>query len=144
MKKTYSKILSISLILFTLSCNQKKDERLNDALDVKKTSISGKSYLNFLKNEHDFGTITKDELVKFDFEFINESEKPIIVYKADVSCGCLSTNIPIKPILKGDKGTVSVTANTKMLDGYFDKKVYVTSNADNDVVLLHVKGFVNK
>ena len=82
--------------------------------------------------------------MKFNFEFTNKSEKPIIIQKADVSCGCISTRIPDKPIIKGEKGVVEVSVDTKQINGHFKKSVYVKSNAENDVVLLHVKGSVKK
>lgn len=68
----------------------------------------------------------------------------IIIYKADVSCGCISTKIPDKPIVNGEKGGIEVAVDTKQVSGYFQKSVYVKSNAENDVIFLHVKGSVKK
>lgn len=147
--KTHLKILIIFAGLLVVSCNQKeKTNNDNNSISEEVVSKSAQSVLIFEKKEHDFGTVDgtdkNKEFVKFNFEFTNKSEKPIIIQKADVSCGCISTRIPDKPIIKGEKGVVEVSVDTKQINGHFKKSVYVKSNAENDVVLLHVKGSVKK
>lgn len=134
-------------VLFS-SCNLR--EKSPDSIVNTKQIIldSEKPYLDFKRKEYNFGTIDGNdknkEFVNFDFEFTNESEKPIIIQKADISCGCISTKISNKPVLKGEKGVIKVSVDTKQLNGYFRKSIYIKSNAENGIALLHIKGSVNK
>lgn len=128
--------------LIVLSCNQKKEYK--DKTTSKSTiSVSEKPYLIFTKKEYDLGTIDRrNELINLDFKFFNKSKQPIIIKKADVSCGCISVKIPHKPILKNKRGVVKISINTKQLRGYFIKQIFISSNAQNNLVILTIKGNV--
>lgn len=145
--------IHLSIFVFCIgvlasSCHQKKDSASNTTVAHNATSESEKTYLIFEKQEYDFGTVDGNdktkEFLRYDFVFTNDSERPIIIHKAEVSCGCISTKIPNEPILIGERGVIQVFADTKQLKGHFNKSIYVKSNAENDVALLRVKGSVKK
>lgn len=78
------------------------------------------------------------------FKFINNNEEPIIIYKVDVSCGCISVDYTKEPIKKGASGYVKLTLDTKQLNGSFNKVAFVKTNVQKDkgVSLLRVMGIV--
>ncbi|WP_197027648.1 DUF1573 domain-containing protein [Prevotella sp. 10(H)] len=135
------------LILSFLSCSNKSVKENEEIAKEKKIAKNGFLIL-FEEDEYDFGSVNandKDnEFISKEFVFINRNEKPLIITKADASCGCVSTKIPDKPILKGERGIVNVSLDTKQLTGHFTKNVYVKSNAENDVELLRVTGEIKK
>ena len=96
--KIHLKIVAFCIIVLLSSCNHKKDSTSNKTVTQNVTTQSGKTYLIFEKKEYDFGTVDGNdktkEILRYDFVFINDSERPIIIHKADVSCGCISTKFP--------------------------------------------------
>lgn len=99
----------------------------------------------FAKTSHSFGKINKmgPDAVMIDFSFTNHGERPLIIKKVDVSCGCLSANFSRFPIKKDSIGFIRVIVNPQLLNGYFNKSVFVTSNSTDEVNLLKVQGTVN-
>lgn len=68
---------------------------------------------------------------------------PLVIYKAEVSCGCISAEIPNHPINHGDRGTIKITVDAKKILGKFNKTVFIKSNSQNEkVVLLRVEGII--
>lgn len=130
-------------MFFLLSCNSKQD---TDIKAEKITSESEKPYLKFENEKYDFGEINGNDKksITTDFVFTNKNNRPIIIRKADVSCGCISTEIPKKPILKGEKGFIKVTLDVNQLNGHFEKTIFIKSNAENNVELLRVTGTVKR
>jgi hypothetical protein len=101
--------------------------------------------LQFAAKRYDFGKlrIKKNPQIPVDFEFTNTGNEPLVILKADVSCGCLSADYPKTPIQPGEKGKITVTVDTKDQKGEFNKHLFVKSNAVNDVELLRIKGTLN-
>lgn len=109
-------------------------------------SVSDKPYLQFDRVSYNFGEVIaseqEDGLISIDFTFVNSSDSPIDITKAIVSCGCVSVRFPQVSIHKGEKGVITVFLNTKLVSGSFRKSVYVESNAENDVEILHISGTI--
>lgn len=133
------KKLIIAIVVLTLtSCNSTThqtaiDEEIN----------SKEPYLVFTQEKkQSFGKVSneKQQYVDVEFEFENKGEKPLIILKADVSCGCLNVDYTKKPLKKGEKGHVKVKIDTKSQDGDFNKTVYIKSNATNKTELLRIVG----
>ncbi|MDR2954696.1 MAG: DUF1573 domain-containing protein [Prevotella sp.] len=139
-------ICVVAFCLVTASCSNQTSKA--DGQEARKQVNKDGFVLIFEEDEYDFGKVDarkeENEFISKDFVFTNDNEKPLIITKADFSCGCVSTKIPDKPILKGEKGIVKVTLDTKQLHGRFTKSVYVKSNAENDVELLRVTGEIKK
>jgi hypothetical protein len=94
----------------------------------------------FESETHDFGKITVNKPVTFDFKYTNVGEEPLIITKAEGSCGCTVpkyTNVPLK---KGETGTISVTFSAAGSPAPFTKTVTISSNAKTPVKVLYIKG----
>jgi len=92
---------------------------------------------------HDFGTISDDVDGTCVFTFTNKGNEPIIIQKAQPSCGCTVPTYSKDPVLPGKVGTIDVTYHTKGKPaGNFQKTITVVSNAGTKV--LTIKGVMEK
>ncbi len=98
----------------------------------------------FETEEHSFGKIMQGESVTYDFQFTNTGTEPIIISKAEGSCGCTVPIWPKEPIMKGQKASIKVTFNSTGKLGVQDKTVTLTSNAEQNPMVIHIKGTVEK
>ena len=90
---------------------------------------------------HDYGTIAKGSDGTCEFVFTNMGQTPLIVNKAQASCGCTVPEWTREPVQPGKTGTIKVKYNTNIVNA-FTKTVTVTSNAKNSPVVLTIKGTV--
>jgi len=99
----------------------------------------------FDKTVHDFGEIKEDGgKVTHRFHFTNQGGDPLIVNRVDASCGCTTPSWTGKPVMPGSKGFISATFDPRRRPGPFNKTVIVRSNASNGVVILKIKGRVQR
>lgn len=98
----------------------------------------------FESEEFNFGTIKQGESVTYEFKFTNTGNEPLIISKAEGSCGCTVPVFPKEPILKNQSSTIKVTFNSTGKFGIQDKTVTITSNAVQNPMILHVKGTIEK
>ena len=112
---------------------------------VDLTGIDG-AYLLLSMSKYDFGKIqkSKNPYITIEFEVKNIGKKPLLITRTDVSCGCLSTEYSKKPISPNKKTKLRVSVDFRSLNGVFNKTVCIKSNAENDVVLLRLVGYVSK
>jgi len=94
----------------------------------------------FESETHDFGKIALNKPVTFDFKYTNIGEQPLIISKAEASCGCTVPKYTSAPIKKGESGIISVTFNAAAGPSPFSKAVTITSNAKTPVKVLYIKG----
>lgn len=131
--------LSLLLICSTASFAQEKKTLDN----VGNVNVNQASY-KLETEEFNFGSITQGESVTHEFKFTNSGNEPLIISKAEGSCGCTVPTYPQQPILKGQSGIIKVTFNSTGKLGIQDKTVTITSNAVQNPLILHVKGTVEK
>ncbi|HNQ60936.1 MAG TPA: DUF1573 domain-containing protein [Bacteroidia bacterium] len=105
---------------------------------------SNQAEFSFKSDEFDFGTIKQGESSTHEFVFTNTGNEPLIISKAEGSCGCTVPVYPKEPIMKGQSATVKVTFNSAGKMGVQDKTVTITSNAKQNPMVLHMKGIVEK
>ena len=91
---------------------------------------------------HDFGTVPEGPQAEYDFEFKNVGKKPIIITEAHGSCGCTVPKWPKEPILPKKKAIIHVTYNTDHRSGPISKEVFITSDAQQNPMTLHIRGTV--
>ena len=96
----------------------------------------------FEKEEFDFGTIEQGESTTHEFKFINTGSEPLIISKAEGSCGCTVPIFPKEPILKNQSATIKVTFNSTGKFGIQDYTVTISSNAKQNPMIIHIKGTV--
>lgn len=109
---------------------------------VTSTSKLSAENLSFKEDVHDFGSVVEGENADFDFVFTNTGKEPIIIERAQPSCGCTASEWTKEPILPGKTGFVRASYHTQGRPGPFTKNVTVLSNAGAKV--LTFKGEVEK
>jgi hypothetical protein len=92
---------------------------------------------------HDFGTVQEGPDATCKFTFVNKGNEPMMIQKAQASCGCTVPTYSKEPIAPGQVGTIDVAFHTLGKPaGPFNKTITVTSNAG--VKVLNIKGIVEK
>ncbi len=104
----------------------------------------GKSTMEFDSMVCDFGEINEvDGAVSHKFAFVNGGDKPFVIEKISVSCGCTKPKYSQKPILPGEKGEITITFNPSGRPGLFVNDIIVVSNNRKNRDVLVIKGYVN-
>ncbi len=96
----------------------------------------------FVDGGHDFGVIPEGPDASYEFVFKNTGKEPIIIEKAQPSCGCTVPSFSKEPVPPGATGTINVSYHTKGRPNAFTKTISVVSNAGTKV--LTIKGNVEK
>ncbi len=98
--------------------------------------------LAFTDVVHDFGTVMEGPDATCIFTFKNNGTEPIIIQKAQPSCGCTVPSFSSEPVAPGATGKIDVAYHTKGKPNAFSKSITVVSNAGTKV--LTIKGTVEK
>lgn len=97
--------------------------------------------IEFDKLVHDFGKIPQGKPVKVVFTYKNTGNDVLLLTKVVKSCGCTTPVYSTEPVMPKQKGTIELGFDAQSV-GAFNKKVTVFSNAENDQVILTIKGEV--
>ncbi len=97
--------------------------------------------IEFDKLIHDFGKIPQGKPVKVVFKFTNTGNDVLLLTNVVKSCGCTTPVFSTEPVLPKQKGTIELGFDAQSV-GAFNKKVTVFSNAENDQIILTIKGEV--
>ena len=150
-------LLSATLFIFSIGCNNASDKIKNGATDSKKTEQSkpdinaqiidnGGSAVFEFTNEGgkvwDFGTIQQGDTPEFTFTFRNTGNEPMIISNAKGSCGCTVPEWPKEPIPPGETGEISVKFVSKGKKGSQNKTVTLTANTTPPSTKLRVTGLI--
>lgn len=102
-----------------------------------------KPYLD-IQSELNFGKIDKKKqsIKEIELEINNIGEAPLVIMKADVSCGCMTVDYTKQPIKKGEKGFLNVKIKTTNQNGIFNKSIIIKSNAQNNIEIIRIKGHI--
>ena len=114
------------------------------ALLISTTVVfAGEPKISFLEKSHDFGTIQEEKgPVKYEFEFTNTGDAPLMIISAKGSCGCTVPTYSKKPIQPGKKGKVKVTFSPTGRPGEFEKMVRLKLNTKEKNATLRISGVV--
>ena len=129
MKKILLSLVAMATLI-TVACSQEPAKK--DSVNVK---------IAFATTEHDFGQIEQGSDGSFVFTFENTGKDPLIISRAQASCGCTTPEWTSEPVAKNNKGAIKVKYNTNIL-GTFTKNVTVYSNANNSPIVLKITGTV--
>lgn len=99
------------------------------------------SKLEFVQKIADLGEIPQGVPATATYEFVNNSDKPVVITNVKTSCGCTGKEYSKEPIKPGEKSQVKATYNAASL-GTFQKTVTVTTNEGTDPIVLRIKGKV--
>lgn len=64
--------------------------------------------LKFDQDTVDFGTVVEGDTVRYDFNFTNVGNNPLIIKQAYPACGCTYPTFTQGPILPGQRGVIHV------------------------------------
>ncbi len=105
-------------------------------------STYAQAEIKFDKLTNNFGNFEESNPVqKATFTFTNIGDKPLVINQAIASCGCTVPNYTKKPIMPGQKGTISVTYNGKgKFPGHFKKTITVRTNGKVEMTRLYIEG----
>lgn len=98
--------------------------------------------IKFENEVHDFGTIPEGPTAEYEFTFRNTGKEPIIIQKAQPSCGCTTPSYSKDPILPGKTGSIKAAYATQGRPNAFTKTITVQTNVGTKV--LTIKGNVEK
>ncbi|MFH1118831.1 MAG: DUF1573 domain-containing protein [Bacteroidota bacterium] len=115
--------------------------KANTATNEVKANNPNGPVAKYDKTVYDFGNLTQNQPGTASFTLTNEGKEPLIISAARASCGCTNLTYAKDPILPGKSTSISVTYNAAAL-GSFSKTVTVTTNADQQSVILQIKGIV--
>lgn len=115
----------------------------NTANGVDSAQLENMATMDFKDTLHEFGTIQEGEIVEYDFNFVNNGKKPLVIAGADVTCGCTVPSYPHDPVAPGKSGVIQVKFNSAGKSGHQDKTITISSNARRANTLLYIKADVN-
>lgn len=99
--------------------------------------------IEFEKLVHDFGTIyEKNGNAVCTFRFVNTGKSPLVIIRAQASCGCTVPSYPTYPIAPNDTAEIKVVYKAKGRPGEFVKNIYVYTNTKPDRTVLQIRGVV--
>ncbi len=104
------------------------DERTKQMNSMPKTTME------FTDTKFDFGTITEGTLAKHAYHFKNTGSNPLLIAKAEASCGCTVPQWPKEPIPPGGEGDIVVQFNSEHRVGHQQKNVMIHSNAQMESI----------
>jgi len=132
-------------ILYTfLPDDQMEDltlQYLSQVLDYFKTTGQLNSIIQFTKTEIDLGKVKSGKKYAVDFHFVNKMNKPLVIFNVKTSCGCTVADWEKNPLKPNESSKIRVVYDAENR-GAFNKSVRVSSNAENGVVELGIRGRV--
>ncbi len=78
---------------------------------------------------YDFGKTKQGEVLKHDFIIKNTGNAPMDIVGLEAACGCTKISIDKEKILPGESGVVSITIDTKQLEGKQVKSATIFANS---------------
>jgi hypothetical protein len=134
-------IAAIVLPLWGLS---KKD--LNDHFSkFNQTSFNDSAYIRFNTTVISFGRAKAGERIIKEFRFQNTGRDTLKIISVMASDGGTIAYWPHKPVAPGAKNVIKVKFGyTRSRSGFQDKLFTVISNAQNNIVVLHLEGNIKK
>jgi len=97
---------------------------------------------SFAEETHDYGIVPEGPLAECDFVFTNIGKAPIIISRAVGSCGCTVPEWTREPVKPGETGKMHVKYTTAGHPGLISKEITVFSNAQQPIMVLHIRGTV--
>lgn len=98
------------------------DQRVQQAAAMPKTILA------FDDTKHSFGKIKEGAVVKYAYHFRNAGTAPLLISRAEASCGCTVPSFPKEPIPPGGEGEVLVQFDSHHRSGHQQKNVLIWSN----------------
>ena len=140
MNRCFNLLALFFLILICSSCNKKGNSSPGDEpYLINKDSAA---VLNISSKIVDFGKVNtfRQEIVELNVLIAYAGAKTLGLYKEDVSCGCMKVEFDKKVLRAGESSKIRILVHTEGNDGFFNKAVFIQSNAKNNPEIIRVKG----
>lgn len=102
-----------------------------------------KTTMEFDDTKHSFGSIKEGEVVSHAYKFTNTGSNPLLITRAEASCGCTVPAYPKEPIPPGGTGEIVVSFNSQGRPGRQMKNVLIYSNAQQEAISIGFEAEVN-
>lgn len=162
-----SLLLVATVAVFTIACKSDTKDAARESLAQTSTTtpaptatpaaaaeeipVGPLTTVSFPETEFDFGEIEEGEKVTYEYKFKNTGKEPLVISKAQGSCGCTVPDWPREPIAVGGEGVIKVQydsrgkGKTRAEGGRAEnKRVTITANTDPTQSFLYIKGKVYK
>lgn len=134
MKKIFT-LFVLGILTFTMNAQENQV--------TEKPKDPNAPAFEFVTEVIDYGKIALNADGVRTFKFKNTGKTPLVISDIKSSCGCTVPKKPTDPIMPGESGEIEVKYATNRPGG-FSKSITVTSNADEPVKMLQIKGIVLK
>ena len=101
-----------------------------------------KTTMQFYESRYDFGVVHEGDVVKHSFRFKNTGNNPLMIAKADVTCGCTVPEFPVDAITAGSDGEIVVVYNTTGKSGITKKDVTIHANTLPEAITIYIEADV--
>ena len=88
--------------------------------------------------QHDFGRLSKGEMVSYSFKFTNTGNANLLVKECTATCGCTVADFPKNEIKPGEEGFITVSFNSANKHGQQIQTVTVGTNAQPSRYILKI------
>jgi Protein of unknown function (DUF1573) len=120
------------------SLKQAKEQQAKDEAMKNTTTVQ------LIDSAFDFGTIAQGEKVEYNYRFKNTGTNPLIIFKAEATCGCTIPEKPEKPLMPGETGVIKVIFNSAGKKDHQSKDITVTANTTPEFPVLKLTGTVKE
>lgn len=131
--KKYAMILVAAMAIFA-SCGNKTRKPEVAAVTDKTTGHEfvmelSDSLIRYRRADTlDFGRVQEGQVVVRDFKVRNAGDRPMVITRMDVSCGCIEAKFQKEPLKPGESGDVSIKLDTRGLGGWVYKTIFVNTS----------------
>jgi Protein of unknown function (DUF1573) len=138
-------LISFISAALLFSCDvRRKDKVADDSLQKMEHALKDSTTVQLIDSVYNFGSIAEGVKVEYNFRFKNTGSKPLVIIKANASCGCTVPEKPEKPVMPGETSFIKVVFNSKGKSGHQEKAIYITSNAKPSFPDLMLSGEVKR
>lgn len=110
-----------------------KNAALERKIEIQSVTYSEKigdyAELSMGAGTYDFGKVKQGEVLKHDFVINNTGNAPMDIVGVEAVCSCTKITIDKEQILPGESGVVSITIDTKQLEGKQVKSATIFANS---------------
>ena len=140
---TMKQVFLVALLVAGLaSCKDRNKDKLVNLNNTGQTKFKDTAMVKIIDSAYNFGTVTDGEKVVFSYRFVNPGKVPLVIDKAQPTCGCTIAESPKDPINTGDTGYIKIEFNSKGRVGEAHKTILVYSNAFQNFPALLLNGTV--
>lgn len=128
----------IGLILTSFIWSSCKGPRNNDrhGTSGKKTEVV------FNEKKHDFGKISRGEVLCYAFKYKNTGKENLIIKSIETDCGCTVVDYNKKPLAAGQERKLEISFNSTGKYGSIYKEIRIFANTADSPIKLYISAEV--